>query len=147
MSDEEKILMEKKLIDDRKRKRMVIYMAILFIVALLLVVLSFFVSARNSRNTISELNETSTYAMANAERLQEANQALTAENAELKAKLANLEEAGADAEASYEALLTAMSLLDSGDSAAARQHLAKVDPELLSATGQAIYPAAAAEAE
>lgn len=53
-------------ITPKKKQALLTYMTILFVVAFLLVLLSFFIQLRDSRATISELNESSMNALKNA---------------------------------------------------------------------------------
>ena len=62
-------------------------MAVLFGVAFLLVLLSFLIQIRDSRETISDLNQSNASALQNALKLQEDNQTLAAANDDLTAQL------------------------------------------------------------
>jgi uncharacterized protein HemX len=81
--------------NQKKKKALLTYMTILFVVAFLLVLLSFLIQLRDSRATISELNESSNNALKNAQMLQAANEQLTEENDKLEEKLADFEEGNA----------------------------------------------------
>lgn len=82
---------EKKPVDQQtqaKRQRaLLLYLGVLFFAAFVLVLLSFFSQLRDNRTTISELAQTSTSALSNAQRLQEDNTALHAQVDELQAQL------------------------------------------------------------
>ena len=90
---------EKAPISAKKRTALLRYMAVLFGVAFLLVLLSFLIQIRDSRETISDLNQSNASALQNALQLQEENQALTAANDDLEAQLAEEKEAAEDLEA------------------------------------------------
>lgn len=78
---------QKATLTDKKRNALLRYMAMLFGVAFLLVLLSFLIQMRDSRQTISDLNQSNASALQNAGKLQEENQMLTAANAELQEQL------------------------------------------------------------
>lgn len=79
-------------LNPKKKRALLTYMTILFVVAFLLVLLSFFIQLRDSRATISELNESSLNALKNAQVLQAANEQLAEENKELNDQLSTYEE-------------------------------------------------------
>lgn len=79
-------------LNPKKKRALLTYMTILFVVAFLLVLLSFFMQLRDSRATISELNESSLNALKNAQVLQAANEQLAEENKELNDQLNAYEE-------------------------------------------------------
>ena len=89
---------EKASLSDKKRAALLRYMAILFGVAFLLVLLSFLIQIRDSRETISDLNQSNASALQNAGKLQEENQALSAAKEELEAQLSEAQAAMAEAE-------------------------------------------------
>ena len=82
-------------LNPKKKRALLTYMTILFVVAFLLVLLSFFIQLRDSRATISELNESSLNALKNAQVLQAANEQLAEENKELNDQLSTYEEENA----------------------------------------------------
>lgn len=82
-------------ITPKKKQALLTYMTILFVVAFLLVLLSFFIQLRDSRATISELNESSMNALKNAQVLQAANEQLTEENEKLNDQLSAYKEGNA----------------------------------------------------
>jgi len=82
--DEEEPLEETPPLSERKKNALLRYMAILFGVAFLLVLLSFLIQLRDTRETISDLNQTNASALQNAGRLQDENQRLQKENGELR---------------------------------------------------------------
>ncbi len=77
-------------LSDQKKNALLRYMAILFGVAFLLVLLSFLIQLRDSRETISDLNQTNASALQNAGRLQDENQRLQRENGELRDNVESL---------------------------------------------------------
>ena len=79
-------------ISEKKRTALLRYMAVLFGVAFLLVLLSFFIQIRDSRETISDMNQSNASALQNAVKLQEANQTLTADKEELELQLSETEQ-------------------------------------------------------
>ena len=97
---------------DKKRAALLRYMAVLFGVAFLLVLLSFLIQIRDSRETISDLNQSNASALQNAGKLQEENQALTAANADLEAELEALQEQAQTAIADRETLEAEADALD-----------------------------------
>ena len=86
MSDE-----EKRQNSATRRRALVNYLFILFCAAFLLVMLSFVRQVRQSSATISELSQTSTSALANAQRLQQENEELRQTVSELQEKADNLQ--------------------------------------------------------
>ena len=85
---------EKQVLSSRRRTALLRYIGIMFAAAFVLVTISLVLQMRNSRDTISELNQTNSSALSNAEQLQNQNQklqeekeALLRENAELSAEL------------------------------------------------------------
>ena len=91
-------------LSDKRRTALLRYMAILFGVAFLLVLLSFLIQMRDSRETISDLHQSNASALQNAGKLQEENQALTAENEQLRLQLENQTDALAEAQSEQERL-------------------------------------------
>lgn len=82
---------EKTGLDERKKTALLRYVAIMFAVAFVFVLLSMFAQMRDSKSTISELNQSSTSALQKAEQLQENNQELEKENAYLEGRIEELE--------------------------------------------------------
>ena len=82
---------EKKPVDQptqaKRQRALLLYLGVLFFAAFVLVLLSFFSQLRDNRTTISELAQTSTSALSNAQRLQEDNTALHAQVDELQAQI------------------------------------------------------------
>ncbi len=110
MSEENK--QEGKL-DERRKTALLRYIAILFAVAFLLVLVSLLGQMRDSQNTISQLNQSSTSALQRAEQLQDRNRQLEEELARLQGLETELEEAQRTA-AAYEQLLLTMELVNPG---------------------------------
>lgn len=71
----------------KRQRALLLYLGVLFFAAFVLVLLSFFAQLRDNRTTISELAQTSTSALSNAQRLQEENTALHAQVDELEEQL------------------------------------------------------------
>jgi len=71
----------------KRQRALLLYLGVLFFAAFVLVLLSFFAQLRDNRSTISELAQTSTSALSNAQRLQEDNNALHQQVDELMAQL------------------------------------------------------------
>lgn len=82
---------EKKPVDQptqaKRQRALLLYLGVLFFAAFVLVLLSFFSQLRDNRTTISELAQTSTSALSNAQRLQEDNTALHQQVDELQAQM------------------------------------------------------------
>lgn len=85
---------KKQALDAKRRMALLRYIGIMFAVAFVLVAVSLVVQMRNSQDTISELNKTSSSALYNAEQLQNQNreleeekEALMQENAKLQQEL------------------------------------------------------------
>lgn len=78
---------DKGVLSSRKRTALLRYMAVLFGVAFLLVLLSFLIQIRDSRETISDLNQSQTNALQRAQQLQTQNESLTEDNNNLRAQL------------------------------------------------------------
>lgn len=76
----------------RSKNALLRYVAVLFAVAFLLVLLSYLVQMRNMNATVSELNQTSSSALTNAQMLQSMNQQLMTENETLRGELDGLEQ-------------------------------------------------------
>jgi len=106
-------------LDERKKNALLRYIAVLFAVAFLLVLFSLLRQMRDSRQTISELNQSSASALTKAEQLQDQNRTLLEENSNLEEQIADLQkqlqeqnEAAAlaeeEAKAQQEALLQEM---------------------------------------
>lgn len=85
-------------LDEKRKTALLRYMGILFCVAFLLVLLSSLIQMRNSRLTISELNQASNNALQNAEALQTMNRDLIEQNTALLEENANLEQQLRDTE-------------------------------------------------
>ena len=83
---------EKAPLSDKKKRALLNYMCILFCAAFILVLLSFLIQLRDSNSTITQLSQTSTNAMTNAQRLQEENSTLITEADEMKKQITSLEE-------------------------------------------------------
>lgn len=71
----------------KRQRALLLYLGVLFFAAFALVLLSFFAQLRDNRTTISQLAQTSTSALSNAQRLQEDNNALHAQVDELTAQM------------------------------------------------------------
>lgn len=71
----------------KRQRALLLYLGVLFFAAFVLVLLSFFSQLRDNRTTISELAQTSTSALSNAQRLQEDNTALHEQVDELQAQI------------------------------------------------------------
>ena len=82
---------EKPGLSARKRTALLRYMAVLFGVAFLLVLLSFLIQIRDSRETISDLNQSQSSALQRAQQLQAQNESLTEDNNNLRAQLSAAE--------------------------------------------------------
>ncbi|MBR6425315.1 MAG: hypothetical protein IKS29_05130 [Oscillospiraceae bacterium] len=93
-------------LQEKRRRALLTYLAILFCVAFLLVMLSFLRQLRQNNTTISELSQTSTSALANAQRLQEDNASLEKQVSQLQSEIAQmrteLSEAQSQAQAAQE---------------------------------------------
>ena len=76
----------------RSKNALLRYVAVLFAVAFLLVLLSYLVQMRNMNTTVSELNQTSSSALTNAQMLQSMNQQLMQENEALRLELDELKQ-------------------------------------------------------
>lgn len=90
-------------LDDKKKNALLRYMGILFAFAFLMVLLSFLIQLRNSRLTISELNQASANALQNAEALQDLNRELLDKNSALSEEIGQLEDSVADKDRQLEA--------------------------------------------
>lgn len=158
---------QKASLSDKKKNALLRYMAILFGVAFLLVLLSFLIQMRDSRQTISKLNQSNASALQNAGKLQDENQALTTENkaltdqvdrleaqletagkrdetnrSDLEAAKKELEQAAADlaaAQSENEALAKSAEAWLNGDVSASKAALAEVSPERLGESGRQLY--------
>ena len=82
---------EKSGLDEKKKTALLRYLAIMFAVAFLLVLLSLLTQMRNSQSKISELNQSSTNALQNAELLQEENRQLEEEKEALQQQVDDLQ--------------------------------------------------------
>jgi uncharacterized protein YoxC len=89
---------DKGALSSRKRTALLRYMAVLFGVAFLLVLLSFLIQIRDSRETISDLNQSQSSALQRAQQLQTQNESLTEDNNNLRARLTETEQAVTDLE-------------------------------------------------
>lgn len=106
MNEEEKNLQpEKAGLDEKRKNALLRYIAVLFAVAFVLVLLSMFSQMRSSKTTISELNQSSTSALENIQKLQEQNQLLTEENQLLEQELSDTKTEAERTEQAYEDLL------------------------------------------
>ncbi len=83
---------EKSGIDDKRKNALLRYVAIMFAVAFLLVLLSLIGQMRDSKNTISQLSQSSSSALQKAEQLQDTNRLLEENNLLLKKDVEDLEE-------------------------------------------------------
>ena len=83
---------EKSALDEQRKTALLRYVAIMFAVAFVFVLLSLFGQMRDSRSTISELNQSSSSALQKAEQLQSHNQELEKENAYLNGRIEELEQ-------------------------------------------------------
>lgn len=149
---------EKKTGTVKNQNALLRYITILFAVAFLMVTLSLVISMRESRDTISELNQTSASALQNAEALQTENRelsdanrdlrdtvtALEAELAEAQETKTQLETEKADAEKlaqdtakAYALLLTAMDARQYGDTETFDQAMTDLEPLKDLLTGKA----------
>ena len=82
---------EKKPLSDKKKTALLRYMAILFAAAFVLVLVSLVLQMHNSQQTISELNETKSNALTNAEQLQAQNRELQQDKTDLQSQLDDLQ--------------------------------------------------------
>lgn len=149
---------EKKTGTIKNQNALLRYITILFAVAFLMVTLSLVISMRESRDTISELNQTSASALQNAEALQTENRELSDANRDLRdtvtdleAELAEVQEAMAQLETekaaaeklaqdtakAYELLLTAMDARQYGDMETFDQAMTDLEPLKDLLTGKA----------
>ena len=110
-----------KQLDDKKKTAVLRYLAVLFAAAFLIVLLSMLSQFRNSMDTISQLNQSSTNALAKAEQLQDTNRQLEERVRQLEQQLADtnallmeLEAAEGKEKEAYELLLTAIKLVTPG---------------------------------
>lgn len=78
-------------LDDRRKNALLRYVAILFAVAFLFVLFSLLLEMRDSKNTISQLSQSSASALQRAEQLQDNYLLLQETNKDLEAQLAELE--------------------------------------------------------
>ena len=95
---------EKKPLSEKKKAALLRYMAILFAVAFVLVLLSLVLQMHNSQATISELNETKSNALTNAEQLQAQNRDLQQEKEDLQKQLDDLSQQLTDAQTENDTL-------------------------------------------
>lgn len=156
---------EKKQVGAKSRNALLRYMTILFAVAFLAVTLSLVIETKKSKNTISELHQTSASALENAEMLQESNRELSDTNENLRDKIADLEnnlkeanDAANEAEAALESakdaqqnaeneakacnlLFTALNAQKKGDTAGYENAMVQLEPlhECLTGTAAEIY--------
>ena len=100
-------------LDERRKTALLRYIAVLFAVAFLLVLASLLGQMRDTKNAITELNQSSTSALQRAEQLQDRNRELEQELADRKELEAQLAEAQRSA-AAYEQLLLTMELVTPG---------------------------------
>lgn len=91
-------------LDEKKKTALLRYILILFAAAFLIVLLSMLSQMRNSMDTISQLNQSSTNALQKAEQLQQTNRQLEEENEQLRQELAELQTQLAESDARNEAL-------------------------------------------
>ena len=101
---EEQPASEKKPLSDRKKTALLRYMAILFAVAFVLVLMSLVLQMHNSQATISQLHETNSNALTNAEQLQAQNRDLQQEKTDLQTQLDDLQKQLDDEKAQNETL-------------------------------------------
>ena len=98
-------------LDDRKKTALLRYIAIMFAVAFLLVLFSLLSQMRDTRQTISELEQSGASALSRAEQLQQQNQNLSEETAALQEQIEALQKendllrkAAADTDMAYRQL-------------------------------------------
>ena len=94
-------------LDEKKKSALIHYVAILFILAFIVVLLSMLGQIRNSQEDISALTESSVSALQKAEQLQNNNETLREENANLQDQIEALNNTIAELEAALEASETA----------------------------------------
>lgn len=82
---------EKSALDEKRKNALLRYVAIMFAVAFLLVLLSLIGQMRDSKNTISQLSQSSSSAVQKAEQLQDTNRVLEENNLLLKQDVKDLE--------------------------------------------------------
>ena len=82
---------EKSGLDEKRKNALLRYVAIMFAVAFLLVLLSLIGQMRDSKNTISQLSQSSSSAVQKAEQLQDTNRLLEENNILLKKDVDDLE--------------------------------------------------------
>ena len=80
-----------KTLDDKKKNALLRYLGIMFAVAFLFVLLSLVGELRSNKAAITELNQSSTSAIAKAEQLQDTNRQLETDNAYLTGRIEELE--------------------------------------------------------
>ncbi|MDD3165277.1 MAG: hypothetical protein PHS97_05420 [Oscillospiraceae bacterium] len=150
--------------EKRRQRALVNYLAVMFVVAFLLVLLSFLIQLRDSRATISELNQSSLSALSNAQILQASNEQLTDENADLLGKNETLSDALdalqtkqealtqlqeqteqqlADTISAYELLSKAQNALGAGDMATLTTVMTALEPLQSQFTGESAQQYAA----
>lgn len=78
---------EKKPLSEARKRALLSYIAILFGVAFVLVLLSMLIQQRDSRDTITQLNQNASSALDKAEQLQDQNRILAEQNLELENRL------------------------------------------------------------
>ena len=82
---------ERKPLSDRKKRALLRYLAVMFAVAFILVLLSWIIQSRNAQSQLSQVTESNSNALANAERLQNENRTLQQEKADLEKQLKELQ--------------------------------------------------------
>jgi len=82
---------DRKPLSDKKKTALLRYMAILFAAAFVMVLVSMVLQMRNSQQTISELNETKSNALSNAEQLQAQNRELQQDKTDLQSQIDDLQ--------------------------------------------------------
>ena len=106
MNEEEKNVQEQRTELDEKRKTALLrYIAVLFAVAFIFVLLSLISQMKSSQSTISQLNQSSTSALENVEKLQEQNRLLQEENQTLRDSLSKSEQSNLHTKQAYEDLI------------------------------------------
>lgn len=78
---------EKKPLSEARKRALISYIAILFGVAFVLVLLSMLIQQRDSRDTITQLNQNASSALDKAEQLQDQNRILAEKNLDLENRL------------------------------------------------------------
>lgn len=87
---------ERKPLSEPRKRALISYIAILFGMAFFLVLLSMLIQQRDSRDTISQLNQNASSALAKAEQLQDQNRVLAEEKLNLENQLRTAQSDGED---------------------------------------------------